>query len=113
MLHTVAQGEPKQPHLTAVLLYYAEAAHTVIKTLGCICMCHDCRNERTLLRQQLQRSGTAHTAVWLQELEQELEPKEAQIETLNLQLQEQDGELVEELRRASVTSHARTHVKSH
>lgn len=37
-----------------------------------------------------------------QELEQELEPKEAQIENLNQQLQEQDGELVEELKRASV-----------
>lgn len=38
----------------------------------------------------------------LQELEQELEPKEEQIESLNQQLQEQDGELVEELARASV-----------
>ncbi|DBA85209.1 TPA: WD repeat-containing protein 49 [Trebouxia sp. C0005] len=37
-----------------------------------------------------------------QELEQELEPKEEQIENLNQQLQEQDGELVEELKRASV-----------
>ena len=37
-----------------------------------------------------------------QELEQELEPKEAQIENLNQQMQEQDGELVEELKRASV-----------
>jgi len=35
-------------------------------------------------------------------LEQELEPKEEQIENLNQQLQEQDGELVEELKRASV-----------
>ena len=43
---------------------------------------------------------------WLcvQELEQELEPKEDQIETLNQQLQEQDGELVEELKRASVST---------
>lgn len=40
-----------------------------------------------------------------QELEQELEPKEEQIENLNQQLQEQDGELVEELARASVSSH--------
>lgn len=39
-----------------------------------------------------------------QELEQELEPKEAQIENLNQQLQEQDGELVEELNRARVSS---------
>ncbi|KAL3160819.1 WD repeat-containing protein 49 [Trebouxia sp. C0009 RCD-2024] len=39
-----------------------------------------------------------------QELEQELEPKEEQIENLNQQLQEQDGELVEELARASVLS---------
>lgn len=38
-----------------------------------------------------------------QELEQELEPKEEQIENLNQQLQEQDGELVEELARASVS----------
>lgn len=37
-----------------------------------------------------------------QELEQELEPKEEQIESLNQQLQEQDGELVEELACASV-----------
>lgn len=43
-------------------------------------------------------------AVVQQELEQELEPKEAQIENLNQQLQEQDGELVEELNRASVSS---------
>ena len=44
---------------------------------------------------------------WLcvQELEQELELKEDQIETLNQQLQEQDGELVEELKRASVSTH--------
>ena len=39
----------------------------------------------------------------MRELKQELEPKEDQIETLNQQLQEQDGELVEELKRASVS----------
>ena len=43
-----------------------------------------------------------------QELEQELEPKEEQIENLNQQLQEQDGELVEELKRASVCVPANT-----
>ncbi len=43
-----------------------------------------------------------------QELEQELEPKEEQIENLNQQLQEQDGELVEELKRASVCVPATT-----
>ena len=37
-----------------------------------------------------------------QELEQELEAKEEQIEPLNQQLQAQDGELMEELNRASV-----------
>ena len=42
--------------------------------------------------------------VWeVQELEQELEPKEEAIENLNSQLQEQDGELVEQLKRAGVT----------
>ncbi len=44
-----------------------------------------------------------------QELEQELEPKEEQIENLNQQLQEQDGELVEELKRASVCVPATMH----
>ena len=43
-----------------------------------------------------------------QELEQELEPKEEQVENLNQQLQEQDGELVEELKRASVCLPATT-----
>lgn len=38
----------------------------------------------------------------VQELEQELEPKEEAIENLNSQLQEQDGELVEQLKRAGV-----------
>ena len=38
----------------------------------------------------------------VQELEQELEPKEEAIENLNNQLQEQDGELVEQLKGAGV-----------
>lgn len=40
----------------------------------------------------------------LQELEQELEPKEEAIENLNNQLQEQDGELVEQLKGAGVST---------
>lgn len=42
--------------------------------------------------------------ILLQELEQELEPKEEAIENLNNQLQEQDGELVEQLKGAGVSS---------
>jgi hypothetical protein len=39
----------------------------------------------------------------LQELEQEIEPKRVELEVLSLQLQEQDSEMVEELKRTQVS----------
>ena len=45
-----------------------------------------------------------HTALLCeQELEQELEPKDAELRLLGDQLAEQDAELVEELKRSSVS----------